>query len=87
MASSDIQAVFFLLVNSVCLARNSSSSVFVEELLSNLGTSEKPLFPIVAKGNLWIFHPSRIDTQEFDSFFLRHNPARGRPSGKWTVPR
>ena len=45
----------------------------VEELLSNLGTSEKPLFPIVAKGNLWIFHPSRIDTQEFDSFFLRHN--------------
>jgi hypothetical protein len=45
----------------------------VEKLLSDLGASEKPLFSIVAEGDLWILHPRRIDTQEFDSFFLRHN--------------
>jgi len=45
----------------------------VEKFLSDLGTSEKSLFPIVAEGDLWIFHSGRIDTQEFDSFFLGHD--------------
>jgi hypothetical protein len=45
----------------------------VEELLSDLGASEEPMFTIVAEGKLWILYPRRIDTQEFDSFFLRHN--------------
>jgi len=45
----------------------------VKKVPAYLGTSEKPLFPIVSESNLWILHPRRIDTKKFHSFFLRHD--------------